>query len=172
MFQVCAIEQNQFMHSFLSLAPKGFEYMRRLQFAFFDCFPTGLALNADLELAVRCPGLQELQLSFHDNKLFILHSVDCSYVSAARPAQEIWEYYKMDRLLDFGVHFKKVTILRKGYGNQFADRAALELARFVMLKFQEDKAAMLRPGSSATIKLLEETACDERAEGKPRRPRR
>jgi hypothetical protein len=44
------------------------------------------------------------------------------------------EYYNMHWLLDFGVCFTKVTILRKGHGNREADRAALELARFVMLK--------------------------------------
>lgn len=48
----------------------------------------------------------------------------------------MWEYYNMHWLLDFGVCFMKVTILRKGHGNREADRAALELARFVMLKFQ------------------------------------
>ncbi|KAJ4409918.1 hypothetical protein N0V91_002394 [Didymella pomorum] len=78
-FQVCAIEQNQSIHSFLNLAPKGFEYVRRLQFAFFDCFLVGFALKADLELAIRCPGLQELQITFHDNKLIY---VDGKYIVA------------------------------------------------------------------------------------------
>jgi len=136
MFQVCAIEQNQFMHSFLGLAPKGFQSVRRLQFAFFDCFPAGFAQNADLELAIRCPGVQELQLSFHDNKLC---SVNGNYTVPPRPTQEMWDYYRMAWLLDFGVRFGKVTIMRKGHGNRPADRAALELARLVMLEFREEK---------------------------------
>lgn len=44
----------------------------------------------------------------------------------------------MHRLLDYGVHFEKVSVLRKGYGygNRFAGRAGLELVRFVVLKFR------------------------------------
>jgi hypothetical protein len=139
MFQVCAIRQNRFMHSLLGLAPAGFESVRRLQFAFFDCFPAGFDLNADLELAASCPGLQEMQISFHDSQLYCSRFVNSDYMHTPRPVNEMWDYYKIDRLLDFGVRFKKVTILRKGHGNQLADYAALDLARFVTLKFQEEK---------------------------------
>ncbi|KAF3037465.1 hypothetical protein E8E12_002623 [Didymella heteroderae] len=139
MFQVCAIEQNRFMHSFLSITPKGFASMRRLQFAFFDCFPTGFDLNADLELAVCCPGLPELQISFHDKKPVNWRVVNDDFIGVSRPEKEMWDYYKMHRLLGSGVRFRTVSILRKAYGNQLADRASLKLARFVTLKFQEEK---------------------------------
>lgn len=146
LFHICAIEQNRFMHSFLNHAPNGFGAVRRLQFAFFDCFPSGFDMNADLELAVRCPGLQELQISFHDKKLFRWSGPDDDAVALPRLAQEMWNYYKMDRMLEFGVCFKKVTILRKGYGSDYADRAALELARFVTHKFQEVKGRRVHAG--------------------------
>ena len=138
-FQVCSIEQNQVVHTFLSHAFNGFASVRGLHFAFFDCFPQGFGLNADLELAVRCSGLQELRLSFHNRKLFQWVRDNGDYVGAPRPAQEMWDYYELRRVLDAGVRFQKLTILRKGWGNEFADLAALDLAAFVARKFLEEK---------------------------------
>lgn len=95
------IAQNRFFDAFLTKVD-GFRSIRTLSFGYFDCFPSGFERNADLELAARCPGLQELSSSFHANQLEIFEDEagDPSFGLLPREPDEMWSHYRMDRLLD------------------------------------------------------------------------
>jgi hypothetical protein len=143
-FRTNSIQQNHFMHAFLSHAPNGFASVRTLAFAFFDCFPPGFDQNADLELAVRCTGLQEIRLSFHDNKL--VHWVaphDTAGLQEPRPASEMWDYYKMDRLFEGGNRLRKVVLIHRGWGVAPAGQALLNFAALIEHKFLEERSRVV-----------------------------
>lgn len=52
------------------------KHVRNLSFDFFDCFPEGIEINGDFQLAASCPGLGRLQLSFHIKQLETFDDVE------------------------------------------------------------------------------------------------
>ena len=126
-FMVASIHDNRFLDAFVQTVDKGYEAIRSIHFAFFDCFPGTFPQNADLELAVRCSGLHTVKLSFHVQKLTIWvleGDYDDGLTRYPRPVNEIWTHYKFSRLLDCA-NLQKLIIERKG-GHNYAGHEASE----------------------------------------------
>jgi hypothetical protein len=115
-FIIASVHDNRLLDSFLQTVSKGYETIRSIHFAFFDCFPTGFAQNADLELAVKCYGLHTIKITFHVSRLqiWVLEGdYEDELTGYPRPVNEIWAHYKLPRLLDCN-NLQKVDIERKG----------------------------------------------------------
>ncbi|KAH7081247.1 hypothetical protein BKA63DRAFT_599618 [Paraphoma chrysanthemicola] len=127
MFMVAAFEDNRFLDGFLQTVKKGYESVRSIHFAFFDCFRADFPENADLELAVRCTGIRTIRITFHTSRLTIWvlegdYDLD-GLTGYPRPVDEIWSHYRLARLLDCKM-LKEVIIERKGRRPDHAIQAA------------------------------------------------
>ena len=63
-FMVASYPGNCYLQDWLKTV-QGMGRVRSLQFDFFDCFPSNIAVNSDLELAARCTGLTKIRMGFH-----------------------------------------------------------------------------------------------------------
>ncbi|KAF2123386.1 hypothetical protein P153DRAFT_371708 [Dothidotthia symphoricarpi CBS 119687] len=139
-FTISSFADNEFFVKFLNNI-NAFDAVRRLHFRFFDCFPTSFADNADLELAVRCPGLVSVKLGMHTSKL-VMWVLEGEYEDGLtrfpRRVQEMWEHYKLDRLLDCD-KLQEVVIERKGRSNDEAVQAACALGECIKQRYMETR---------------------------------
>jgi hypothetical protein len=103
-FMVASFPDNRLLVDFLRIVPKGYETIRSIHFAFFDCFPGTMkfAQNADLELAVRCTGLHTVKLTFHMSRLTYSLKPNAydEWQDYPRSIDEIWSFYKIRRPLE------------------------------------------------------------------------
>ncbi|KAF1915768.1 hypothetical protein BDU57DRAFT_450389 [Ampelomyces quisqualis] len=116
-FMVASFLDNRLLDGFLQTAPKAYEAIRSIHFAFFDCYPGPemFEKNSDLELAVRCTGLRSVKLTFHMSRLCDLVKRD-PYDDGEyypRSVEDMWTYYKLARLMDCE-NLENVDIQRKG----------------------------------------------------------
>jgi hypothetical protein len=115
-FMIASIHDNCLLDGFLQTVSRGFETIRSIHFAFFDCFPNGYPQNADLELAIKCTGLHTIKITFHLSRLqiWVLEGdYEDGLTGVPRPVDEVWAHYKMPRLLDCK-NLQNIDIERKG----------------------------------------------------------
>lgn len=95
-FHICGgIDLNRFLDDFLKTVPGGYEKIRSVHFAFFDCFPGAhkYPQNADRKLAVRCTGHRTLKFTFHMSRLrWVIGDPydDDDYDTCPRPVEDMW----------------------------------------------------------------------------------
>jgi hypothetical protein len=135
-FMIASYNDNLLLDSYLKTVPKGYEAIRLIHFAFFDCFPEGFPQNADLELAVRCTGLRTIKIRFHSTRLIVwvlLGDYDDGLTCRPRRIDEMWAHYKFARLLEC-VNLQNLIIERKGCNLD----AALEASENLGIRIQEE----------------------------------
>jgi hypothetical protein len=104
-FMVASINDNRLLDGFLYAVDKGYEAIRSIHFAFFDCFLADFPENADLELAFHCKGLHTIRITFHIERLriFVLegdYEFEDGLTGYPRSVDEIWAHYRFARLMD------------------------------------------------------------------------
>ncbi|CBY02086.1 hypothetical protein IAQ61_006673 [Plenodomus lingam] len=135
-FAVNRISANEELRAFLSESPGRFALLRHLYFGFFDCFPQGLAVNRDVELAVACPGLRTLTVVFHVKHLTDLVIEDGVAARKARGAEELWERYLLQPLVECG-RLERIVVELLGYYNEEAVEAVKGLREKLVKAFSE-----------------------------------
>tara|TARA_R110002003_G_scaffold562_7_gene20456 strand:- start:7952 stop:8644 length:693 start_codon:yes stop_codon:yes gene_type:complete len=115
-FMVASINDNRLLDGFLRTVAKGYEAIRSIHFAFFDCFRANFPQNADLELAFRCKGLHTIRITFHIERLriFVLEGdYEDGLTGYPRPVDDMWAHYRFARLMDCK-NLQEVVIELKG----------------------------------------------------------
>jgi hypothetical protein len=138
-FLIASFIDNRFLDRFLQTMSKGYEAIRSVHFAFFDCFPSGFPQNSDLELVVRCTGLRTIKITFHATRLitWVLEGdYDDGLTSYPRPVDEMWSHYKFDRLLDC-MNLQNIIIQRKGRTIDAALKASENLGERIKAEYTQ-----------------------------------
>jgi hypothetical protein len=149
-FMIASYNDNLLLDGFLKTMPKGYEAIRSIHFAFFDCFPEGFPQNADLELAVRCTGLRNIKMRFHSTRLItwvLLGNYNDGLTSCPRRIDNMWAHYKFARLLDC-VNLETLIIERKGHNLE----VALEVSENLGVRIQEEY--LLKHQRTLTVTLI------------------
>jgi hypothetical protein len=147
---VASFNDNRLLDGFLQTMSKGYEAIRTVHFAFFDCFPKGFDKNADLELAVRCTGLRTIKVRFHSSQLitWVLEGdYDDGPTAYARSVDEMWAHYKFARLMEC-MNLQTVIIERK---SRTMD-AALQVSELLGVHIQQEY--MLKHQHSLNVSLV------------------
>lgn len=137
-FSIASIHDNRFLDGFLQTVSKGYDNIRTIHFAFFDCFPPNYPQNADLELAVRCSGLHTIKLTFHVERLRIWvldGEYDDGLTGYPRPLNEMWTHYKFVRLTECN-NLQKVVLERKGRSVDAAVGASRTLGNHIKEEYK------------------------------------
>jgi hypothetical protein len=123
-FAISSIWDNTFLRNYIASVQDGALHVRNLCFYNFDFFPnndptTGLRLaaNSDLELAVDCPGLHTVDLTFGRRFLGGMpwDNVTQHNVFAAHTVEHVVDRYRLRRLLDCNM-LHIIRLYGKDYG--------------------------------------------------------